>query len=208
MPDPQRASASPRRRRSPALSAKVITVGASTTAMLGMMAGYGIAEGRADQSPTLEPVAEPGGAIDATSVAAVPTTLATPAAAPPQVIVVVVDGRTGEPFDTDALAQAAIDGELATGTTAAAASEATTVPANEPAAATASAPAPTPEPTPAASAPQPVAVAVDVPTPVPAPAPAPAAGAGTGVGTTARGIERWQLTPGSTQRRSFGPGRT
>ena len=156
-PDPLRTSAAPRRRRSPALSAKVITVGASTTAMLGMMAGYGIAEGRADQSPTLEPVAEPGGVIDAASVAAVPTTLATSATTPPQVIVVVVDGRTGEPIDTDALAQAAIDGDLATGTTVAAASESTAVAATEPAAATESAPTPTPEPAPAAPAPQPEA---------------------------------------------------
>ena len=42
------------RRRSPAATAKIVTVGASTTAMLGMIAGYGIAEGTA-ASPRLSP---------------------------------------------------------------------------------------------------------------------------------------------------------
>lgn len=171
-----------RRRRSPALSAKVITVGASTTAMLGMMAGYGIAEGRADQAPTLEPVTDQAGAIDAAPGAAVPTTLATTTpttpTTPTQVIVVVVDGRTGEPIDTDALAQAAIDGELGgelAADTTVAATPASPEPApSEPTADQAT--GPTSETLPeAAPAPQPVAVAVDVPTPVPAPAPAPAA---------------------------------
>lgn len=182
-PGPNITTGPSRRRRSPALSAKVLTVGVSTTAMLGMMAGYGIAEGRADQAPTLEPVTDPPGPSDATPVAAVPTTLATPTpptpTAPTQVIVVVVDGRTGEPIDTGALAQAAIDGELGgevggglTADTTVAATSASPEPAaSEPIAPPTPVPAPE-TPTAPAPAPAPKPVAVDVPTPVPAPAPA------------------------------------
>lgn len=172
-PEPREAATAPvrGRRRSPAMSAKVLTVGVSTTAMLGMIAGYGIAEGRSQQTPQLEPVTGATGDPD-TAVATpapIPTTLAT-TTIPPQVIVVVIDSQTGLPIDTDALAQAAIDGELEAGT-APGSSAASVVPldtgTDTPAPATdpASAAAPTPAPTP---------VAVDVPTPAPAPVPAPA----------------------------------
>ncbi len=164
------------RRRSPARSAKVLTVGASTTAVLGMMAGYGIAESKAAQAPTLEP-----GTVDDLAFAAatpIPTTLApvaetTPTVAPPQVIVVVIDGATGQPIDR--LAQAALDGEFTAdspgATTSGAADPGALTPATAPAAPPPATPAPA---TAAAPAPQPVTVAVPTPAPAPAPAPVPA----------------------------------
>jgi hypothetical protein len=144
--------------------------------MLGMMAGYGIAEGRADETPALgsDTIGTTGDA-GALAPTPVPTTLSTtPATSPPQVIVVVIDGETGRPIDADAVALAAVDGDLAGGTPGA--SDAPPATAAVPTTSAPDTPDPPAAPAPA-PAPQPVAVAVDVPTPVPvaasAPAPAP-----------------------------------
>ncbi len=161
------------RRRSPASTAKIVTVGASTTAVLGMMAGYGIADHAAAGKPVLltadeaASIAIPGATVP---VVAVPAATAPPdLTAPPQVIVVVIDAATGQPisgdFDLSKLAAAPPD---AAGTPTSS-GQATGTP-------TAANPAPVAAPT---TAPAPVAApaAVDlaVPAPPPPPAPAPAA---------------------------------
>lgn len=94
------ASRSPRR-RSPALGAKMLTAGASATAVLAIVAGFGIAD-RAS-------------ADDGTAAGPDPSSTATPATSPPQVIVVVVDGTTGQPVA--APADLAIDVEEIVSTT-------------------------------------------------------------------------------------------
>ncbi len=87
------------RRRGPATTAKIVTVGASTTALLGMMAGYGIA-GRAAASDTAE--TQIAAAVDPPSPTIPPG--GTPAAAEPaRVVVVVIDATSGAPIsDVDA----------------------------------------------------------------------------------------------------------
>lgn len=158
------------RRRSPATTAKIVTVGASTTAMFGMIAGYGIAEGMAASKPTLvaddRPPAPPAAA--APSVPTITT-------AAPQVIVVIVDSATGKPVspaDPSAIDPLDAPQTRATGASTPAASESTPP-------ATALAPVP---------APQVVDLAVPVPPPpapaappapaTPSPAPAPQASSG------------------------------
>ena len=95
--------ATPSRRRSPASNAKIVTVGVSTTAMLGMIAGYGIADGMTTEAPTAAAAAPVAPVASAPVIPpASPTTspAAPVATAPPQVIVVLVDGRTGRPVST------------------------------------------------------------------------------------------------------------
>jgi len=125
----------------------VVTVGASTTAMLGMMAGYGYADRTAANRPVLVAADQPTPAPS--------TTVA------PRVIVVVVDGATGEPISPAAVSPA---GGTVSGppTTAADQPSVTT---------TTLAPV---------VAPQVVDVAVPVPPPPPPAPPAPAPQASTG----------------------------
>jgi len=90
------------RRRSPAATAKIVTVGASTTAVLGLVAGYGYAEHRPadpqlvdDQSIT-SPTAEPTGAAAPVT----PVAPAAPSTPPSKVTVVLVDPDTGQELVT------------------------------------------------------------------------------------------------------------
>jgi hypothetical protein len=143
------------RRRSPATTAKIVTVGASTTAMLGMIAGYGITDRMAASKPTLvadgRPTAPPAGAARSA-----PPTITTTA---PQVIVVIIDSATGKPIppaDPSALGRLETSQIPGTGAPVRAAPEST-------------APVPTLAPVPS---PQLVDLAVPVPEP---PASAPAA---------------------------------
>ena len=99
-PPPQRT-----RRRSPAANAKIITIGASTTALLGMIAGYGIADGLTNEPPeaTGSVPAAPAPIVRAAPIAPASPTTTPPApvtTAPPQVIVVMVDAATGRPIST------------------------------------------------------------------------------------------------------------
>lgn len=79
---PARPPTSRGRRRSPAAAAKIITLGGSTTAILGIMAGLGLAERNAQGDVATSPVLSPAtnvveiDPIPSTSVAA-PTTPAT-----------------------------------------------------------------------------------------------------------------------------------
>jgi hypothetical protein len=144
------------RRRSPATTAKIVTVGASTTAMLGMIAGYGITERMAASKPTLVADDRPP-ATPATATRSAPAPTITTAA--PQVIVVIIDSATGKPIspaDPSALDPLESPQTPATG-------------ASTPAAPDSTAPATALGPVPA---PQVVDLAVPVPPP---PAPAPAA---------------------------------
>ena len=149
------------RRRSPAANAKIVTVGASATAMLGMIAGYGIADAFASVDP--QPAAQPADTAAVlpvtTSAAEVPpassTMTPTAATAPsqPQVIVVVVDGATGRTLSTT----------NGSGDLAADLASVGVVPVRDSTVAVAA-------PTPVA---QPVAVELAVPAPPPPPRPAP-----------------------------------
>lgn len=149
------------RRTSPAATAKIVTVGASTTAVLGLVAGYGFA----DRVATADQVVSPGTAIAASAdesagapdpraaALAPPAAAGQPVTAPPPIIVVVIDGTTGRPITT---VDESLDKTVRTQPTSTqAAPAATTVPAPQP-------PAP--------------AVAIDLAVPAPpAPQPAPAA---------------------------------
>lgn len=191
-----------RRRRSPARDAKILTVGASTTALLGMIAAYGIADGlvSADTSTagTIAPdVPLPASASTTPPATVPPATLpptTAPTTVPPQVIVVVIDSATGLPISTsvgtgDDFLQTTLDGlttgatqPVPDGTAPAATAPAASQPSSSPATPTATpapapAPAPTPAPAPAttlapAAAPAPAPAPVDLAVP-PAPAPAP-----------------------------------
>jgi hypothetical protein len=171
------------RRRSPASTARIVTVGASTTAVLGMMAGYGIADQAASGKPILladgKAIAAPPLADAGTPIvpAAAPPTDA-PQTVPPQVIVVVIDGATGQQVsgDLDLSTLAAAPPDAATAT----ADGTPVVPSTQAAPATPSSPAsPEPAASPAPSAhtatPATVAAQAEVPAPAPAAAPAPVA---------------------------------
>lgn len=170
------ASAGPRaRRRSPARNAKIITAGASATAVLGMIAGYGFtdaltsAAGPSDP-PSGTPVGTPGDEVTepVPPASATVTPLAPSlAAAAPQVIVVVVDGATGRTLSTTS-GTGDVPIDLATERSAPVpAASAEPAPPQEPAAATP--PAPVPVAVPAA-----VELAVPAPPAPTAPAAAPA----------------------------------
>jgi hypothetical protein len=177
-PDAGRPNRPPRagRRRSPASTAKIVTVGASTTAVLGMMAGYGIADHAAASKPILlaadeaPPAATPGATVPA---AAIPADTTPPTVtSPPQVIVVVIDAATGRPIsgDFDLSTLAATPPDAAGATTSG--QPAGTSPATNAATAPVAAPAPAATPAPVAA---PATVDLAVPAPPPPPAPAPAA---------------------------------
>jgi hypothetical protein len=87
-----------RRRRSPAATAKIVTVGASTTAMLGLIAGYGYAEGRPDGPDLTDAQTAPGVPTPGALLPVAPASALTPS--PPRVIVVLVDRSTGEQITT------------------------------------------------------------------------------------------------------------
>lgn len=90
------------RRRSPARDAKIVTVGASTTALLGIIAGFGIADGRSAEPATTaapEPVPGSPGLVPPASASSTPPAAAAPTA-PPQLIVVLVDAATGRTLGT------------------------------------------------------------------------------------------------------------
>lgn len=179
----------PRRKRSIATNAKIITVGVSTTAVLGMIAGYGIADGLTSESSTdATPAPDvPLATIPPASPTTTPTVPVTTAA--PQVIVVLVDAQTGRPISTTTgTGEGVLDqalGALPESTPAAPAPDPGATPAAEVAPATTVAPAPV-------QAPAAVDLAVPaVPTPAPqaapsapatqaAPAPAPAPQASSG----------------------------
>ena len=177
---PAAVAAAGRRRQPPATTAKIVTVGASATAVLGMIAGYGIADQAAADKPVLLPLdetASPAPAPASMSPETVPPAAGVPTPTePPQVIVVVIDGATGLPiagsFDLSTLAATPPGAADATPVDNAAESAAT--PATAPAPAAATTPASVPVPTPVAA---PVAVDLAVPAPPPpaAAAPPPAA---------------------------------
>jgi hypothetical protein len=162
-----------------------MTVGVSTTAALGMMAGYGIADQAAADKPVLLPIDE---TLGATMVPVVPTVPpAAPIAttlpvdtAPPQVIVVVIDGATGRQIsgdvDLSTLAASPPDAAIAasspdaTATTNGSAATPAAVPVAAPTAVDLAVPAPTPA---AVPAPTPAAVPASTPAAAPAAAPAP-----------------------------------
>jgi hypothetical protein len=137
-----------------------VTVGASTTAVLGMMAGYGMADRANADAPSLEAV--PAAPLDTAAPVVAPTTQ------PPQVVVVVIDGATGQQIggtgtlsDTTVLDIRPHGDELAANGGA--------VPDSIPVGSgTATAAAPASEPAPVAA---PVAIDVAVPKSPPRPAP-------------------------------------
>lgn len=174
-PSPAATSTGRRRpRRSPARNAKIITAGASATAMFGLIAGYGIADGLTEE-PADATVSTNGGSAAETIPPASPTVTPVAATPAPQVIVVVVDGTTGR-----TLATTTGTGELATDLAAAGVTQPTDTTsdtASEAASDTASdtadaAPAAAPAPTPVAA---PVTVDLAVPAPPPPSTPAAAA---------------------------------
>ncbi len=163
-----------RRRRSPATTAKIVTVGASTTAVLGMMAGYGIA----DRVAASDPVVVPAGDVALPPAVAQPPTgpLAPPAAAPnvattaPQVVVVMVDTATGALIATGD-ASLLDDLQRATATPIDG-----TMPADTATPETTASPTPTAPPAPSTLEPVTAPIAVDLAVPAPPPPrPAPAA---------------------------------
>lgn len=85
------ASGSTRRRR-PATTAKIVTVGASTTALLGMMAGYGFA-GRAAESDTAE--VSTVATVDPPPPTVPPAGSAPTTTEPERVVVVIIDATSG-----------------------------------------------------------------------------------------------------------------
>ncbi len=177
-PDPITRGNPPRRRRSPATTAKIVTVGASTTAVLGMMAGYGIAEQAAASKPVLLPADQLAAPAPAPATTIPAASTAPASSAPPQVIVVVIDGATGQPvsgdLDLSALGLAPASGPS---TTPAAHDPASPPPTDVAPQAPAAAPAPVPAPAavdlavPAPPPPAPAPAAASAPAPAPAPQP-------------------------------------
>jgi len=171
-----RASVGPsRRRRSPAATAKIVTIGASTTALLGLIAAYGYAEARPEGPQLVDAGAT--GSPTATDVAPVaPAAETTPP--DPNIIVVLVDASTGErlasasaPTRDAALDQALAAASIGPGRNAPAPDDATP----EPTSVVLDESAPTPDIVVADPAPVAAPTAVDVAVPVPPPPPAPPA---------------------------------
>ena len=163
------------RRRSPAAAAKIFTIGASTTAVLGIMAGYGIAEESAASDPVLLPPDQPFTSVLGAGQGTPPP--ASSATTTPQSIVVVVVDQNGRLISTSNPSVLTDPSLLASLPPRTSSSASTTVvpeslpPSDSGTAAPRASAAPVPVPAPAT-----VDLAVPAPPPPPAPTPqAPAA---------------------------------
>ncbi len=161
----RRSDSAPRRRRSPAASAKVLVAGASSAAVFGLMAGFGIGD-RIGATGASQPVFLEDPAVTPTVAAASAMTASTSPVAP-EVIVIVVD-EWGKVIATSAdLDPAEVSGLPV--------SEASDVPVVSSIGVTESPIVVTPmpvEPAPVVSTPATAPTRIEVPVAIPAPGPA------------------------------------
>lgn len=159
-------SSGSRPRGAPAGTAKIVTAGASATAMLGLIAVYGAVD-RASASSDQPPTA----IVDPVTVVPAATPIAAPAPSAPPVVIVMVDAGTGEPLRVVPHAETSIDPAVVESVAAVVDESPAPAPAAAPSDATSVPATPVPDPQPV----QPTAIDLAVPAPPPPPPPSAAA---------------------------------